>query len=121
MNGKGYLGKGLGAQTQDSAEVFGDIWEYDASANIWSRTPAVGGPAGGAAVGFVLASRSYVGTGMNEPWPAWAILGGQARRRGSDSLGDILSTADAPSVVGQHCSRVLLTRTIGIIRGSRVT
>ena len=65
MNGKGYLGTGLGAQTQDSAGVFGDIWEYDASANVLLPAPAFGGPARGAAVGFVLGSRIYMGSGMN--------------------------------------------------------
>jgi len=65
MNGRGYLGTGLGAQTQTSAEVFDDIWEYDPSADVWSPVPAFGGPARGAAVVFVLGSRIYIGTGMN--------------------------------------------------------
>ena len=42
-----------------------DLWEYDPRADAWTQKPDFTGPARGAAVGFVLGSRVYIGTGTN--------------------------------------------------------
>ena len=61
--GKGYLGTGIQSIGETSAAVLGDMWEYDAAANTWTRKPDFSGPARGAAVSFVVGTRAFVGTG----------------------------------------------------------
>ena len=63
LNGKGYLGTGFQSAGRTSAVVLRDMWEYDATANTWTRKPDFSGPARGAAVSFVLGASAYVGTG----------------------------------------------------------
>jgi len=63
LNGKGYLGTGIQSAGQTSAVVLRDMWEYDATANAWTRRPDFSGTARGAAVSFVLGTRAFVGTG----------------------------------------------------------
>jgi len=65
LDGKGYIGTGIAAMGDKTAEVLNDLWEYDPQANAWTPAPAFSGPARGAAVGFVLGSRVYIGTGTN--------------------------------------------------------
>jgi N-acetylneuraminic acid mutarotase len=65
INGKGYFATGTESIAQTSASVLNDIWEYDPQTNAWTQRPGFSGPARGAAVGFVLGSRVYIGTGVN--------------------------------------------------------
>ena len=65
LNGKGYIGTGIASMGETTADVLSDLWEYDPEANAWTQAPAFSGPARGAAVGFVLDSRVYIGTGTN--------------------------------------------------------
>jgi N-acetylneuraminic acid mutarotase len=65
INGKGYIAMGTEEMGPTSAVVSNDVWEYDPQTNAWTPKPAFAGPARGAAVGFVLGSRVYIGTGMN--------------------------------------------------------
>jgi len=64
-DGKGYIGTGLLAMGEASADVAEDLWEYDPKTNAWTPKPAFAGPARGAAVAFVLGSRVYIGTGTD--------------------------------------------------------
>jgi N-acetylneuraminic acid mutarotase len=65
LNGNGYLAVGILAITRESASVANDVWEYDPRTDAWRRMPDFTGPARGAAVGFVLGTRVYIGTGTN--------------------------------------------------------
>ncbi len=60
---RGYLGTGLAAIVEGSADVFQDMWGYDPGADAWTQIPDFGGSARGAAVCFTLGSWVYVGTG----------------------------------------------------------
>ncbi len=65
FNGKGYIGTGTESVSEARADVLDDLWEYDPRADTWIQGPGFTGPARGAAVGFVLGSRIYIGTGTN--------------------------------------------------------
>lgn len=65
-NGKGYLATGIRAITRESATVTNDVWEYDPRADAWTRMADFAGPARGAAVGFVLGTRLFIGTGVTD-------------------------------------------------------
>jgi N-acetylneuraminic acid mutarotase len=65
LNGKGWIGTGTESMGDATAGVLNDLWEYDPQANAWTQKPAFSGPARGAAVGFVLGSRVYIGTGTS--------------------------------------------------------
>jgi N-acetylneuraminic acid mutarotase len=65
MEGKGYLGTGIDSIGAKTAGVLCDLWEYSPRADAWTQQPAFSGPARGAAVGFVLGSKVYIGTGTD--------------------------------------------------------
>jgi N-acetylneuraminic acid mutarotase len=62
-NGKGYVG--LGYNRELDKEELGDVWEYDPSADSWTRVADFGGTARYNAVGFAIGSKAYVGTGYD--------------------------------------------------------
>jgi hypothetical protein len=57
IGGKGYIGT-----SSDASGNVGDFWEYDPSANTWTRKADFPGAIGYAA-GFSIGSKGYIGTG----------------------------------------------------------
>lgn len=56
---KGYIGTGW-----NSTSDFGDLWEYDASTDVWIQRANFGGSARSDAVGFSIGTKGYIGTGL---------------------------------------------------------
>jgi N-acetylneuraminic acid mutarotase len=65
LQGKGYISTGIESLGDKTARVLNDLWEYDPRTNAWTQGPAFSGPARGSAVGFVIGSRVFIGTGTN--------------------------------------------------------
>lgn len=63
MEGRGFVGTGIESIGATSAVVFADLWEYDPSADAWTRQLDFAGPARGAAVAFSVGPWMYLGTG----------------------------------------------------------
>ena len=72
IDGKGYIG--LGTIDQDATSYFKDFWEYDPSANTWSRKADFEGVARTGAISFTIGKNGYVGTGR----AATTTLGAQS-------------------------------------------
>src|SRR5882757_727061 len=60
IEGKGYLGTGLGEFT-----TFNDLWEYDPTTNAWTQKADFGGGARYLAVGLSIGRKGYIGTGFD--------------------------------------------------------
>ncbi|MBI4945154.1 MAG: T9SS type A sorting domain-containing protein [Bacteroidetes bacterium] len=59
---KGYIGTGLDTCTVCAAHTK-DFWEYNSSANTWTKKADFGGTARYLAVGFSIGAKGYIGTG----------------------------------------------------------
>lgn len=59
LNGKGYVGTGLGSTNLN------DFWEYDPVLNTWTQKNNFGGGARRGAVSFIIGSKAYVATGFD--------------------------------------------------------
>ncbi|MBK6484809.1 MAG: T9SS type A sorting domain-containing protein [Chitinophagaceae bacterium] len=62
IGNKGYMG--TGGQGKYNDLLYSDFWEYDQSSNIWIEKANFGGNARFAGVGFSIAGKGYVGTGV---------------------------------------------------------
>lgn len=63
IGAKGYIGSGrINTHTPQNFK-FKDFWEYDTTANSWTRIADLGGPERAFAVGFTIGNKGYVGTG----------------------------------------------------------
>ncbi len=66
LNNKGYVGSGYGAlEPTGGANDLKDWWEYDPTANTWTRKTSIGGSKRSNAFGFVIDGQGYVGGGTN--------------------------------------------------------
>jgi len=67
VNGKGYMGMGMTYidSTGTNMTLSREIWEYDPSGNSWLARGECAGQARTMAVGFVIGSYIYVGSGNN--------------------------------------------------------
>jgi N-acetylneuraminic acid mutarotase len=63
IDGKGYIG--LGYNRHNQQEALADFWEYDPATDHWKRVADFGGTARYNAVGFVIGTKAYVGTGYD--------------------------------------------------------
>ncbi len=64
INGKGYIGLGLGKDSSGATGYKKDFWEYNPITDNWSRMADFPGDARQAATGFSIDDKGYVGTGI---------------------------------------------------------
>ena len=62
IDGKGYIG--LGATVREATSYFQDFWEYDPTADTWSKKADFGGVGRTGAVSFSIGKNGFVGTGL---------------------------------------------------------
>ena len=62
IDGKGYIG--LGATVREATSYFQDFWEYDPTADTWSKKADFGGVGRTGAVSFTIGKNGFVGTGL---------------------------------------------------------
>ena len=62
---KGYIGLGIndGSMAGGSQVYYQDFWEWDQSANLWTKKVDFPGNARTGAIGFSIGSKGYIGTG----------------------------------------------------------
>ena len=61
---KGYIGIGNKAEGQNNS-YYSDFWEWDQETNVWIQIADFPGKIRGAAVGFSIGNKGYIGTGSN--------------------------------------------------------
>ena len=64
--GKGYIGTGGAGLTFPFTPLYNDFWQYDPGNNTWAQKANFGGVSRGAAVGFSIGNKGYIGTGFND-------------------------------------------------------
>ena len=101
IGNKGYIGTGAAGFTYPYGPIYKDFWEWDQATNVWTKKADFGGGAIGAATGFSIGSKGYIGTGLIEAdtsqgklfwewdqatdvWTKKADFGGEGR---SDAVG----------------------------------
>lgn len=65
LNGKGYVSTG---HQRNEPDYLADTWEYDPSANVWTRKDDFAGGMRWGALGFAVGGYGYVGTGYDDNW-----------------------------------------------------
>src|SRR5437763_10070835 len=65
----GYIGTGI--NFNNATSYFADFWEYDPSINTWTRKADFGGGAQGAAFGFSIGTKGYIGGGQTGSPTFW--------------------------------------------------
>jgi N-acetylneuraminic acid mutarotase len=62
---KGYIG--IGGKLDDSPDsYYKDFWEWDQTTNVWTKKADYPGNSTGAAVGFSIGRKGYIGTGFGD-------------------------------------------------------